>query len=648
MSPAEPLAPFSPAVRSWFERRFGEPTAVQREAWPPIARGEHVLLTAPTGSGKTFAAFLWAVDRLLSGSWTGGAVRVVYVSPLRALGNDIRRNLTGPLEELRRLAPETAAVAVATRTGDTPEAERRRMLRHPPEILITTPESLNILLTSARGEGLLGEVRTVIVDEVHAVVDSPRGVHLISAVERLARLAGEVQRIALSATVHPADEVARWIGGATRPEDRADAPLRPRAVRVVAPAQTRRPELRVELPAAPDDPDSYWQSLTAALRRTVRRNRSTLVFANSRRTVEKVARMLNADADRPLAWSHHGALSREVRAVVEERLKAGTLSAIVATSSLELGIDVGAIDEVALVGTPTSAASTLQRIGRSGHTVGGTSRGVLYPLHRRDLLFAAAVARAAVAGELEPTRPVHGALDVLAQICLSIVCRRAWRADELYAFVTTFAPYRRLPRRHFDLVLEMLAGRYASTRLRSLRPLVRIDPVDGTVTARSGAERMIYLSGGTIPDRGYFRLRIEGSGSLLGELDEEFVWERSVGDAFTLGVQTWRVDRITSADVFVSPAGARAAMAPFWRAEEQDRPYVLAERVGRLLETLEPLLDDEEAARAELRRHHLGPAAVRALYELLLEQRARTGALPHRRRVVVEHTWPGDGRSDHR
>jgi ATP-dependent Lhr-like helicase len=643
----DPLAAFHPLVQAWFAERFGEPTAVQREAWARIAAGEHVLATAPTGSGKTLAAFLWAIDRLLTGAWPAGAVRVLYVSPLKALGNDIRRNLEQPLVELgaRFAAAGTPmpAIRALVRSGDTPAEERARMARRPPEILVTTPESLNIMLTSRRGRDLLAGVATVILDEVHAVVGGKRGVHLITAVERLSHLAGEVQRIALSATVRPLDAVARWVGGASLAMVGGEPVYRPRPVAVIAPPEAKVYDIEVRFPAAADPdaaPDRLWQAVVAEIRAALARNRSTLVFANSRRVVEKLTRLINEDADVELAWSHHGSLSREIRAVVEERLKAGELSAIVATSSLELGIDIGALDEVVLVQAPPTVAAAVQRIGRAGHAVGAASRGRFVPLHPADLLYAAVTARQVLAGEIEETAPRAGALDVLSQVIVSMTATETWPVDELYATIRCAEPYRNLRRAHFDLVLEMLAGRYASARIGELKPVVSIDRIDGTVRGRPGAERLVYLSGGTIPDRGYFHLRVDGTNALLGELDEEFVWERSIGDAFTLGVQAWRIERVTHNDVFVRPTRGAAAMAPFWRADERDRPHSLLAAVGDLLERAESRLAEPAFARELERDFRLHPTAAAALLRHLAAQKAATRVLPHRHRVVAERVQP--------
>ncbi len=643
---------FHPVVAGWFRDRVGQPTDAQRAAWPAIAGGAHVLLVAPTGSGKTLAAFLAALDRLASGALPGGAVRVLYVSPLKALGTDVRRNLLVPLEQLRAawLAHDEPMpeIRVETRSGDTPAEDRARMARRPPEILITTPESLNILLTSRRGRAMLSTVAQVILDEVHAVAGSKRGVHLITAVERLARVTGGFQRIALSATVSPSERIARWVGG-VEPGPGGE-PGRPRRVEVLVAGGARRYDLTVGYPAAAvgEEPsaDGVWRAVVGEIDRPLRRNRSTLVFANSRRTVEKLTRLVNETAGKEVATSHHGSLSREVRTAVEDRLKTGALRAVVATSSLELGIDLGALDEVLLVQTPPSVSSAVQRIGRAGHAVGAASRGRFVPLAPKDLLAAAVVARAVADGAIEPVVPLSAPLDVLAQVLVSVTATGPWPVEELWNLVRCADPYRDLSRRQFDLVLDMLAGRYASARVRHLRPLVSIDGVDGTVRGRPGVERLVYMAGGTIPDRGTFHLRRDDSGALLGELDEEFVWERSVGDTFTLGVQAWRIERITHNDVFASPTRGLSAMAPFWRAEERARSFELSERIAGFLETIEPQLDDPALAARLEAGHFLDRTAAAALLDHLRLQRAAVGRLPHRHRVVAERVTDPQGRGE--
>lgn len=663
---ADSLAIFHPVIREWFRESVGEPTEIQRLAWPEIARGEHVLVTAPTGSGKTLTAFLWALDRLLTGAWEGGRLRALYVSPLKALNNDVRRNLLRPLAELESAFAATgepaAGVRVATRSGDTPSAERQRMIRRPPEILITTPESLNILLTSKGGRSILDGLRTVILDEIHAVAPSKRGTHLITAVERLTRLSGEFQRVALSATIRPRKRIAEFVGGyrlVSRPGE--EPRYWRRSVQVLAATERKAYDLRVMRPqagvagasqsatAAADDPlpaedtePGTWDRLVPEFQRVIHANRSTLFFANSRRLTEKVTRLLNAGEPGEIVYSHHGSLSREVRAVVEERLKEGRLPAIVATNSLELGIDVGALDEVVLVQTPPTIASAVQRIGRAGHGVGETSRARLFPIFPRDFLDAAVVSRTVIEQDIEEVSPIRNPLDVLAQVLLSMAAAEPRRIDDLYDEIRASYPYRDLPRKQFDLVLEMLAGRYADSRVRELDPRLAIDRVDGTVRARRGATRLLYLSGGTIPDRGYLHLRLADTRARLGELDEEFVWERSLGDTFTLGAQDWRIQKITHNDVLVTPARRSAGMAPFWRAEERNRSFHLSERIGLFLQRAEEtLVAGKEGTKLLAERlcgeHAMTPEAAAELIDLLTRQRAATGCgLPHRRHLLVE------------
>jgi ATP-dependent Lhr-like helicase len=640
-----PLELFHPVVRAWFERRFGRATDIQERAWPRIAAGDHVLVAAPTGSGKTLTAFLWAIDRLLTGAWPRGAIQVLYISPLKALNTDVRRNLERPLAELA-LAFEQAgerlpAIRAMTRSGDTPEDERRKMVRHPPEILITTPESLNVLLTSKNGRALLGDVRAVILDEVHAVAGGKRGTHLITAVERVAQLAGEFQRIALSATVEPMAAIGEFVGGYRLEYHGGEAHFLPRQVSLVRSTASKRYDLRVRYPGDPGstlDEDGLWDVLARDFRRTIRTNRSTLLFANSRRLTEKVTRLINHGQDEDLAYSHHGSLSREVRSVVEERLKKGQLKAIVATNSLELGIDIGDLDEVLLIQTPRSFASAIQRIGRAGHGVGQVSRGRLYPTHGRDFLDAAVVARAVLDQQVEALRVPIGPLDVAAQVLLSMCCGETWSLEELYDWLRTAWPYRHLSRKHFDLLIDMLAGRYADSRLRELRPRLLVDQVRGTATARAGSERLLYMAGGTIFDRGYFTLRHQQTGAKIGELDEEFVWERTVGDAFTLGAQSWQVRQITHNDMLVLPArGLSAALAPFWRADSQDRGFPLCQGIAAFLEKVEGRLAGDELVAELAEQHAFEPAAAQSLLLFLREQTAATGdKLPRRDRILVE------------
>ncbi|MFH1567990.1 MAG: DEAD/DEAH box helicase, partial [Gemmatimonadota bacterium] len=645
------LSLFHPLVEQWFGARVGTPTEVQARAWPRIAGGGHLLVTAPTGSGKTLTAFLWALDRLAGGHWPAGQTSVLYVSPLKALNNDIRRNLLAPLEELRQAFAEAGEpfpdLRVMTRSGDTPASERRQMLRRPPEILITTPESLNLLLSSAGGRSILTGLRTVILDEIHAVVGSKRGVHLITAVERLVPLCGEFQRLALSATVRPLEAVAAFVGGQEASGPAAAPRLRPRQVEILRSSAVKQYDVRVRFPEAaadPDDRDSVWEPLVAEFHRIIAANRSTLLFTNSRRLAEKLTLFINDGQERPLAYAHHGSLSREVREEVEARLKAGDLKAIVATNSLEMGIDIGALDEVVLVQAPPAISAGIQRVGRAGHRVGEVSRAALFPTHSHDFLEAAALAAGIQAQDIEAVRPVEGPLDVLAQVLISMVGVETWDLDALYTQVRTSYPYRNLSRGQFDLVLNMLAGRYADTRIRELRPRLSIDRLSNTAEARKGALQDLYLSGGTIPDRGYFHLRLQDGDARLGELDEEFVWESAVGQTFTLGAQSWTIQRITHNDVFVTPAAPRAMNLPFWIGEPANRDAHFSSRIAELLEEADARLGDDAWATDLRRRCCLDEVAAEQLLDYLRRQREATGcALPHRHHLVLEQVESGPG-----
>ncbi|MBP6875072.1 MAG: DEAD/DEAH box helicase [Candidatus Eisenbacteria bacterium] len=656
--PGHALGLFHPVIQRWFRARFGDPTDIQEEAWARIARGEHLLITAPTGSGKTLGAFLWAIHTLIEGR--AEQTRVLYISPLKALNNDIRRNLEEPLAELEAAFAREGIpfpdVRVAVRSGDSPAAERRRMLREPPEIFITTPESLNILLTSHSGRRALLGFGTVILDEIHAVASTKRGVYLMTAIERLARMNGEFQRIALSATVHPLKTVAQFVGGrewlgraadgAThlRDDGADEEAYRERPVAIVR-SRIRKPfDIQATAPGAvSDNEDAFWRAMAKDFLAIVARNRSTLFFCNSRRMSEKVTRLINEAAGRDVAYAHHGSLSREIREVVEQRFRAGELAAIVATSSLELGIDIGAVDEVVLIQTPSSVSAAVQRIGRSGHRVGGIPRGTFYPLHGRDLADAAALAQGIEEQDIETAAIVEKPLDVLAQTILSMTAQEARTLDEIFSELRCAWPYRALTREEFDLVAQMLAGRYADARIRELRPRLLMDGVRGTAHAREGVASLLYLSGGVIPDRGYFQLRVAGSNARLGELDEEFVWERRVGDVFPFGNQAWQIERITPNEVEVVPASTRLGIIPFWRAEEVTRSFHLSERIGAFLEEADRQLvaaaSDTRAYRDTLiKRHHLDKRAAERLIELLSRQRASTGtSLPHRHHLLIEH-----------
>jgi ATP-dependent Lhr-like helicase len=637
---------FHPLIEEWFSKSIGTPTSVQTQAWPLIAGGEHVLVSAPTGSGKTFAAFLWAINQLVSGTWLPGHTSVVYVSPLKALNNDIQRNLLGPLDELHHVFESRAVlypdIQVLTRSGDTPPSLRRAMVRRPPEILITTPESLNLILSSPASRSMLKGVRTVILDEIHGVVGNKRGVHLITAVDRLVSLAGEFQRIALSATVRPLETVAEFIGGY-----RIEKPGRfsPRPVKIIRSLEGKSYDIRVRCPAeTPDyrEKDSFWIPYVRELKRIVQRNRSTLIFANSRRLCEKLIHLINLDEERPIAYAHHGSLSREIRAEVERKLKEGDLRAIVATNSLELGIDIGALDEVVLVQSPPSLSSAVQRIGRAGHQVGQVSRGTIYPTDPRDFGEAAVLADGVVNHSIESTVPILCPLDVLAQVIVSMVGVETWDLDRLFDQVRTSYPYRFLAREQFDLVIRMLEGRYANTRIQELRPAVSVDHLDNTVTGKRGALQAVYFSGGTIPDRGYFHLRHLQSNAAIGDLDEEFVWEASLGQVFTLGTQNWRIERITHNDVFVSPSTSTATAPPFWKAEENLRDFHFSERIALFMENMNERLNDPDLEEFLTGRYFMDAAAASRLVTFLRDQSTATRCpLPHRHHLLVEHVKTG-------
>jgi ATP-dependent Lhr-like helicase len=642
---------FHPLIGRWFQNRVGRPTTVQQEGWSKIAAGEHVLLTAPTGSGKTLTAFLWALNQLILQQWPAGCTRVLYISPLKALNNDIRRNLLTPLSELKSLFDSRQcywpAITVKTRSGDTPQSDRRRMLRHPPEILITTPESLNLLLSSKGGRTLLGGITTVIMDEIHAVVENKRGVHLISAVDRMVRLCGEFQRIALSATVKPLSTVSQFVGGYKLSGSIAAPSYIPRPVTVIHSRAPKKYRMAVRFPEAAtlrSPGESIWKPLTHEFNNIIDRNTATLLFTNSRRLCEKLTLIINRRTSKTIAYAHHGSLSRQIREEVEARLKSGDLKAIIATNSLELGIDIGELDEVILIQSPPSISSAVQRVGRAGHRIGRVSRGTLFPTHGHDLLEAAVLCAAIPAGDIEKIAPVQCPLDVLAQIVISMVGVETWDRDALYAWIKTSHPYRKLCRAHYDLVLNMLAGRYAESRIRELKPRISIDGLDNTVAARPGALLALYTSGGVIPDRGYFNLRHARTNSRIGELDEEFVWEARIGQAFALGTQYWKIVRITHNDVFVTQASPTAMAAPFWKGERRRRDYHFSRRLAQFLEIAQHHLDTPDFIEMLKSHHFMDEIAAKELVVFLKRQREHTGcALPHRHHLIVEYISSGPG-----
>ncbi|MFE5882447.1 Lhr family ATP-dependent helicase [Streptomyces hydrogenans] len=670
------LEDFSPATRGWFTGAFTAPTAAQEGAWRAIGAGADVLVVAPTGSGKTLAAFLASLDRLASAPAPADPkkrCRVLYVSPLKALAVDVERNLRSPLTGIRqesvRLGLPEPDVRVGIRSGDTPAAERRALATKPPDILITTPESLFLMLTSATREALAG-VETVILDEVHAVAGTKRGAHLALTLERLDELLPRpARRIGLSATVRPVDEVARFLSPG-------------RQVEIVQPPSGKEFDLSVvvpvedmgELGGSPasegkdgGDKPSIWPHVEERIADLVQAHRSTIVFANSRRLAERLCNRLNeiayeratgqpAPEEAPpaeimaqsgaakgapplLARAHHGSVSKEQRAQVEEDLKAGRLPAVVATSSLELGIDMGAVDLVVQVESPPSVASGLQRVGRAGHQVGAVSTGVVFPKYRGDLVQAAVVTERMRSGSIESLRIPANPLDVLAQQLVAMVSLDTWQVDDLLTVVRRAAPFASLPESAFTGVLDMLAGRYPSDAFAELRPRVVWDRVAGTVTGRPGAQRLAVTSGGTIPDRGLFGVFLAGAdpkkgGGRVGELDEEMVYESRVGDVFTLGTTSWRIEDITRDRVLVTPAPGVPGRLPFWKGDQLGRPLELGRAVGAFLRELGAL--GGEDARLRLIAAGLDSWAADNVLAYLKEQREACGHVPDDRTILVE------------
>ncbi len=697
-------------MAEWFRASFAAPTPPQTQGWPAIAAGDSTLILAPTGSGKTLTAFLWCINRLMfeaAGPVVSGAgrrnpreaprrdpstgCRVLYLSPLKALAVDIERNLRAPLAGIANRAAARGDAhrvpTVAVRTGDTPAIERSRFQRDPADILITTPESVYLLLTSNAREALRS-IDTVIIDEIHALVPTKRGAHLALSLERLEELAQGVQRIGLSATQRPLDEVARFLGGVTREKAegrrqkkktaatraKKSAPIEApdeaihdefsvagdavvyRPVTIVDTSEKKRLDLTIEVPVEdmarmgqadeiPSGPASssgprasIWTAIHPRLLELVRAHQSTLIFVNSRRIAERLAAALNELAGEVLVRSHHGSLARPQRIEVEDRLKAGQIRGLVATSSLELGIDMGAIDLVVQIEAPPSVASGLQRIGRAGHTIGAASRGVIVPKYRGDLIACAAVTRAMRESRIESSRYPRNPLDVLSQQIVAMVSMDDWDVDALFAAVRRAAPFAELARGIFEGVLDMLSGRYPADDFADLRPRLTWDRVSNRLTAREGSKRVAVINGGTIPDRGLygvFLLGERGPGARVGELDEEMVFESRVGETFLLGASTWRIEELTHDRVLVTPAPGEPGKMPFWKAEAAGRPLELGTYIGQMVRTLRHL-PPAGAIQRLVQHHDLDQRAAENLMRYLADQAAATGVVPDDHTILIE------------
>ncbi len=695
------LALFHPVTAAWFRAVFDRPTAPQRQGWPAIARGESTLILAPTGTGKTLTAFLWCLDRLMlrRPQLETEGCRVIYISPLKALAVDVERNLRAPLAGIENMARQQGIAfhtpEISIRTGDTPQRDRARFRRHPAEILITTPESLYLLLTSESANGLR-TVETVIVDEIHALVPTKRGAHLALSLERLEAIAqNPIQRIGLSATQRPLEEVAHFLAGveprkAAKRETKSaelaeferewtsdeEAEQKFRPVTIVNASEPKRLDLKVEVPvedmarigqiedlpsgAASQGPKrtSIWSAIHPRLLEIVLTRQSTLIFVNNRRTAERLAGALNDLAQQQqipgtLARAHHGSLAAAQRSEIEEQLKAGNIRALVATSSLELGIDMGAIDLVIQIEAPPSVASGMQRIGRAGHHVGVASEGIIFPKYRADLIACAAATRAMHEGLVESTRYLRNPLDVLAQQMVAVVAQPPAVAvprkkgqsppqpeitvEALFAIIRGSAPFASLSRTAFEGVLDLLAGRYPSDEFAELRPRITWDRVHNLLTPREGAKSLAILNGGTIPDRGLYGVFLSGVDKpvRVGELDEEMVFESRTGDTFVLGASTWRIDEITHDRVLVSPAPGEPGKMPFWHGDLAGRPLEFGRRIGALIRELRELPRNAAISRL-VREHDLDAQAAENLIRFLADQELATTAVPDDRTIVIE------------
>src|SRR2546425_6454777 len=644
---------FSPAARAWFSGAFAAPTEVQEGGWRSVAAGQHTLMSAPTGSGKTLAAFLWCIDRLATEPIPNEAerCRVLYVSPLKALTVDIERNLQAPLRgiglQAERIGLTQPPITVAIRTGDTPTRDRRQIERHPPDILITTPESLFLLLTSAARQ-ILPSVRWVIIDEIHSMADTKRGAHLALSLERLSAIAKtEPQRIGLSATQRPLSETARFLGGTNREVTIIDAGrVKPMEITVEVPVEDMGALERDAPPPHPPPPGggadylegpprSIRPAIPPRLPQLVPAHPRTTIFVNSRRLAERLAAAINGLAGEELVRAHHGSIAKEQRLLIEDALKAGRLPGLVATSSLELGIDMGAVDLVIQVESPTSVASGIQRIGRAGHSVGEPSKGTIFPKYRGDLLETAVVVDRMLRGEIETTRVPRNPLDVLAQQIVAMTAMEEWSVAALSELVHRAYPFSDLGPRALESTLDMLSGRYPSDEFAELRPRIVWDRLAGKIRGRAGAQRLAVVSGGTIPDRGLFSVNLLDNGKRVGELDEEMVYEMRPGETFVLGATTWRVADITPSQVMVTPAPGEPGRIAFWHGDALGRPVEVGRAMGQAMRELTAM--EPDAAMARLHdRSRFDDRAASNLLDYLSDQVQATGTVPTDRPIVIE------------
>ncbi|MHB2019421.1 MAG: DEAD/DEAH box helicase, partial [Candidatus Xenobia bacterium] len=639
---------FDPVVRQWFVSRFGQASPVQQAGWPPIAAGEDKLIAAPTGSGKTLAAFLWSLDGLLRDAREGqleDTTRVVYVSPLKALGNDIQKNLQEPLAQLQELLPEAGQIRTAVRTGDTPMRERARMARRPPHILITTPESLYILLTAESSRRMLRSVRTVIVDEIHAIAADKRGAHLALSLSRLEALVeGHLQYVGLSATQKPIETVARLLVGEARAE----------RCRIVDIGHARPLELHIEVPdmeLGPIATHEMWAEVYDRLVKQIEQHRTTLIFVNTRRLVERVAHQLASRLGESRVAAHHGSLSRARRLKAEQQLKSGEVSVVVATASLELGIDIGHVELVCILGSPRAIATLLQRVGRSGHALAGTPKGILYPLTRDDLVQSVAAVRAVRQGDLDRVHPVEKPLDVLAQQMVAAVASVTLRdrkepeaepsggmsVEDLWALVTRAWSYRTLMRDEFVHVLEMLAEGIATSRGRRSAWL-HWDRVHDQLWSRRGARTAAITNGGAIPDTADYDVVQLPDETFVGKINEDFAIESMAGDVFLLGNTSWRIARVMSGRVLVEDAQGQPPTIPFWLGEAPARTEELSVAVSELRQEVADRGDAMQWLEAYVPR-----AGAEQIVAYIRETVAALGVVPTLECVVAERFFDESG-----